>query len=95
MNNNDDLLKNYIAFQKRQRELIEESKKIDHQSSIKRYESLKKHFKNKVGLLHGSLSKDEKNKILLDFLKKKLTNQIAPPSGGNGGTEAHPPPHSR
>ncbi len=52
--------------------LIEESKKIDHQSSIKRYESLKKHFKNKVGLLHGSLSKDEKNKILLDFLKKKI-----------------------
>ena len=27
MNNNDDLLKNYIESQKRQRELIEESKK--------------------------------------------------------------------
>ena len=27
MSNKDDLLKNYIEFQKRQRELIEESKK--------------------------------------------------------------------
>ncbi len=52
--------------------LIEESKKVDHQSSIKRFESLKKIFKNKVGLLHGSLDKDKKNKILLDFLNKKI-----------------------
>jgi len=52
--------------------LIEESKKIDHQSSVKRYENLKKTFKNKIGLLHGSLNKEEKNKILLDFLNKKI-----------------------
>ncbi len=52
--------------------LIEESKKVDHKSSIKRYEELKKIFKNKVGLLHGSLSKDEKNNILLNFLNKKI-----------------------
>ena len=52
--------------------LIEESKKVDHQSSIKRYEELKKIFKNKVGLLHGSLSKNEKNNILLKFLNKKI-----------------------
>ena len=52
--------------------LIEESKKIDHQSSVKRYESLKKIFKNKVGLIHGSLEKDEKNNILLKFLNKKI-----------------------
>ena len=52
--------------------LIEESKKVDHQSSVKRYEDLKKIFKNKVGLLHGSLDKDKKNKILLDFLNKKI-----------------------
>ena len=44
--------------------LIEESKKVDHQSSIKRYESLKKEFKDRVGLLHGLLSKNEKDKIL-------------------------------
>ena len=41
--------------------LIEESKKIDHQSSVKRYESLRKIFKNNVGLLHGALDKGEKN----------------------------------
>ena len=52
--------------------LIEESSKIDHQSSIKRYEFLKKIFKNKVGLIHGSLNKEDKDKILLDFLKKKI-----------------------
>ena len=52
--------------------LIEESKKIDHQSSIQRYNNLKKIFKNKVGLLHGLLNKDEKNKILLNFLNKKI-----------------------
>ncbi len=52
--------------------LIEESKKIDHKSSVKRYEELKRFFNNKVGLLHGALPKDEKNKILLDFLNKKI-----------------------
>ncbi len=52
--------------------LIEESKKVDHQSSVKRYEGLKKIFKNKVGLLHGSLSKEEKNEILLNFLNRKI-----------------------
>ena len=52
--------------------LIEESSKVDHQSSIKRYEFLKKIFKNKVGLIHGSLNKEDKDKILLDFLKKKI-----------------------
>ena len=52
--------------------LIEESKKVDHQSSIKRYEYLRKIFKNKVGLLHGSLNKDEKDKILFNFMNKKI-----------------------
>ncbi len=52
--------------------LIEESKKVDHQSSVKRYESLKIIFKNKVGLLHGSLQKEEKDKILLDFLNGSI-----------------------
>ena len=52
--------------------LIEESKKVDHQSSIKRYEILKKIFKNKVGLLHGGIDKVEKEKILSHFLSKKI-----------------------
>jgi len=52
--------------------LIEESKKLDQQSSIKRYDNLKNIFKNKVGILHGSLNKDEKNNILLKFLNRKI-----------------------
>jgi len=52
--------------------LIEESKKVDHQSSVKRFHELKKIFTNKVGLLHGALSKEDKNNILLDFLNKKI-----------------------
>ena len=52
--------------------LIDESKKVDHQSSVKRYEYLKKIFKNKVGLLHGALDKEEKKNILLKFLNKKI-----------------------
>ena len=52
--------------------LIEESKKIDHQSVILRYEKLKKQFKNKIGLLHGSLDKNEKDEILQKFLTKEI-----------------------
>ena len=52
--------------------LIDESKKVDHQSAVKRYESLKKIFKNKVGLLHGALNNEEKNNILINFLNKKI-----------------------
>ena len=52
--------------------LIDESKKVDHQSSIKRYEILKQILKNKVGLLHGGLEKDEKEKILFKFLNKQI-----------------------
>ena len=52
--------------------LIEESKKIDHQSSIKRFEYLKNIFKNKVGLLHGQLEQNQKNEILNKFLRKKI-----------------------
>ncbi len=53
--------------------LIEESKKVDHQSSVKRYNDLKKIFNKKVGLIHGSLNAEEKNKILDDFLKEKIS----------------------
>jgi len=52
--------------------LIEVSKKLDHQSSIVRYEYLKRIFKNKVGLLHGSIDKDKKDEILNDFLNNKI-----------------------
>ncbi len=52
--------------------LIEESKKIDHQSVKNRHKDLVKIFKNKVGLLHGSVSIEEKNKLLFNFLKKRI-----------------------
>ena len=53
--------------------LIEESKKIDHESAIKKYKYLKKIFPNSVNILHGNIDKDEKEKILSDFLKKKFS----------------------
>ena len=51
--------------------LIEESKKVDHQSSIERYKILNNIFNNKVGLLHGGLDKIEKEN-LIQFLYKKI-----------------------
>ncbi len=52
--------------------LIEESKKIDHQSSVVRYAYLKKLFKDKVGLIHGSIDKNDKEEILKQFLQNKI-----------------------
>ena len=52
--------------------LIEESKKIDHTSSIKRSEYLKKLFPNQVFLLHGKTTVDEKEIILNKFLKNEF-----------------------
>jgi len=51
--------------------LIEESKKIDHQSSVKKFEFLNKLFPNKVGLLHGKIDNEEKEIILNKFLNKE------------------------
>ncbi len=53
--------------------LIDESKKIDHESAVKKFEYLKKIFPNKVSLLHGKTTLDEKEKILDNFLKKKFS----------------------
>jgi len=53
--------------------LIEESKKIDHQSSVTKYKFLNKIFPNKVALLHGKIDIEEKEKILNDFLNKKFS----------------------
>ena len=52
--------------------LIEASKKIDHQSSIERFKYLINVFKDKIGLIHGSLNKDDKEKILNNFLHNKI-----------------------
>ena len=53
--------------------LIEESKKLDHQSSIKKFKFLEKLFPNKVALLHGKVDYEEKEKILNNFLNKKYS----------------------
>ena len=52
--------------------LIDESKKIDHQSAIKKFEYLNKVFPNKVGIIHGKIENDQKEVILNNFLNKKL-----------------------
>ena len=52
--------------------LIEESKKLDHSSAIKKYEYLETKFPNQVCLLHGKTDVDEKNEILNNFLNNKF-----------------------
>ncbi|ETA69666.1 ATP-dependent DNA helicase RecG [Candidatus Pelagibacter ubique] len=52
--------------------LIEESKKLDHSSAVKKYEYLESKFPNQVCLLHGKTEVDEKNEILNNFLNNKF-----------------------
>ena len=52
--------------------LIEESKKVEQQSVVNKFKYLEKYFKNRIGLIHGSLDKDERSKILNNFLDRKL-----------------------
>ncbi len=52
--------------------LIEKSKKLDQQSAVEKNKFLQKHFKKRVGLIHGMMDKNDKNNVLNDFLKKKI-----------------------
>ena len=52
--------------------LIEESSFLDYSSAKKKYEIINKKFPNKVGLIHGALDKEEKDKILNKFLNKEI-----------------------
>ena len=52
--------------------LIDESKKLDYSAAIKKYNYLLKNFSKKVGLIHGNLTKEEKNKVLNNFLKRSI-----------------------
>ena len=52
--------------------LIEESKKLDYSAAIKKFDQLSKVFNDKVGIIHGSLNKDEKDKVLNKFLNKEI-----------------------
>ncbi len=51
--------------------LIKESKKVDHQSAINKYEQLKNIFPNKVAIIHSKIENDEKEKILINFFNKE------------------------
>ncbi len=53
--------------------LIEESKKLDHQSSVNKYKHLNELFPNQVALLHGKIENEEKEKILNKFLNKEYS----------------------
>jgi len=52
--------------------LIDDSKKIDHQSAIKKFNSLNKLFHSRVAIIHSKIDNDKKNIILKDFLNKKF-----------------------
>jgi len=52
--------------------LIEESKKLDYSAAVNKFTELSKIFKGKVGLIHGGLSQDDKNKILYQFLNQNI-----------------------
>jgi len=52
--------------------LIEESKKLDHSSAVKKFEYLNKLFPNQVSLLHGKTDLEDKEIILDKFLKKEF-----------------------
>ena len=53
--------------------LIEESKKIDHQSAVNKFKFLSEIFPNKVALLHGKIENENKEEILNKFLKKEYS----------------------
>ena len=53
--------------------LIDESSYLDYSSAKKKFDLINKFFPNKVGLLHGSLEKNEKENILKKFLKKEIS----------------------
>ncbi len=52
--------------------LIEESKKLDHSSAVKKFNFLKNLFPNQVSLLHGKTNIEMKENILNQFLNKKF-----------------------
>ena len=53
--------------------LIKESTFLDYSSAKKKFEYIEKKFKNKVGLIHGALKKEEKQNILGKFLERKIS----------------------
>ena len=52
--------------------LIEQSKKLNFSSAIKKFNDINKLFPSDVGLIHGNMSIDERNKVLNLFIDKKI-----------------------
>ncbi len=53
--------------------LIEESKKVDHESAVKKYKYLNEIFPNEVDIIHSNIDKYKKEEILSKFLNKKFS----------------------
>ncbi len=53
--------------------LIEESQFLDFSSAKRKFDLINKKFPNLVGLIHGSLKKEEKENIIKSFLTKKIS----------------------
>ena len=53
--------------------LIEQSRFLDYSSAKKKFDIINKIFPGKVGLIHGSVEKEQKEKILKRFLEKKIS----------------------
>ena len=53
--------------------LIEDSAFLDYSSAKEKFKIIDKIFPNKVGLIHGGLKNEEKDKILKSFLQKKIS----------------------
>jgi ATP-dependent DNA helicase RecG len=52
--------------------LIEESEKLKLTPAVKRHEYLQKKLNVEVGLVHGAMKSDEKDRIMQDFIKGKI-----------------------
>ena len=53
--------------------LIEDSNKLDFSSTAKLFKLLSEKFDKKVGIIHGSLDQNEKEKVLTEFLNNKIS----------------------
>ena len=53
--------------------LIEESSFLNYSSAKKKFDLINTKFKNKVGLIHGALNKEEKEIVLKKFLNKDIS----------------------
>ena len=57
--------------------LVEESDKSDLAAATERFEMLKNHFGDKVGLIHGKMKEPEKDRVMEEFKQGKKTLLVA------------------